>query len=234
MDLLGPSLQDLFAYCDRHFSLKTTLMIAEQMLNIMEFIHRNQYLHRDVKPDNFMIGVGDNANKVFVIDFGLAKKVMHQRFSVGHIGCHVIHPLVGTVRYASVHAHLGHDEGPRDDLESLAYCWIYFLRGCLPWQGINARTRDEKFARILDMKKKSTAASLCEGLPAEFQQFLDYVRMLRKDERPDYKLLRQRFRQLATINKFDYDDQFDWVLKMKETGADVRQQIKTDHSHTSS
>lgn len=234
MDLLGPSLQDLFAYCDHRFSVKTTLMLADQMLEIMEYIHSRQYIHRDIKPDNFMIGLGDNANRVFILDFGLAKKVSPQRFSVGHIGCHVVHPLVGTVRYAGVHAHMGQDEGPRDDLESLGYCWVYFLRGSLPWQGVSARTRDEKFARIHEMKKKTSSAALCEGLPNEFARFLDYVRPMRKDERPDYKRLREAFRKLAADSGYENDNQFDWIKKLQETGEVVLTRIKTGHSHTSS
>jgi serine/threonine protein kinase len=235
MDMLGPSLQDLFAYCDRKFSVKTTLMLVDQMLEIMEFIHKHHYVHRDIKPDNFLMGLGDKANRVFIVDFGLAKKLTVQRFSVGHIGRHIVHAMVGTVRYAGIHAHMGMDEGPRDDLESLAYCWIYFLRGRLPWQGIAARTREEKFARIHEMKKTLTSSMLCEGLPAEFAQYLDYVRHIRtKEERPDYKRLREVFRKLAADNGWEYDFEFDWVSKLRETGEAVLTRVKTGHSHTSS
>jgi serine/threonine protein kinase len=234
MDMLGPSLQDLFAYCGRQFSVKTTLMLADQMLEIMEFIHNHQYVHRDIKPDNFLMGAGDKANRVFIVDFGLAKKMTIQRFSVGHIGRHLVHAMVGTVRYASIHAHMGLDEGFRDDLESLAYCWTYFLRGRLPWQGIAARTKEEKFARIHEMKKTITSSALCEGLPAEFAQYLDYVKHLRKEDRPDYKRVRQLFRSLAAVRGFEYDFEFDWVSKLRETGEAVLTRVTTGHSHTSS
>jgi len=230
IDLLGPSLQDLFVYCDHKFTVKTTLMLVDQMLSIIEFFHKKQYLHRDVKPDNFLMGVGDKANQVFVIDLGLTKKIQRQRFSVGQIGSQVVHPMVGTVRYAGIHAHLGHEEGPRDDLESLAYVWAYFLRGSLPWQGMQARTRDEKFTRIRDMKKLAKSAELFEGFPNEFGRYLDYVRGMRKDELPNYQRVRDVFRKLAAHSNIAYDSEFDWVVKERETGEPVKTCGPKNHS----
>jgi len=230
IDLLGPSLQDLFVYCGHKFTVKTTVLLVDQMLSIIEFFHKKQYLHRDVKPDNFLMGVGDKANQVFVIDLGLTKKIQRQRFSVGQIGCQLVHPMVGTVRYAGIHAHLGHEEGPRDDLESLAYVWAYFLRGSLPWQGLQARSRDEKFARIRDMKKLTKAADLFEGLPREFERYLDYVRGMRRDELPNYQRVRDVFRKLAAQSNITYDAEFDWVMKERETGEPVKTCGPKNHS----
>ena len=230
IDLLGPSLQDLFVYCGHKFTVKTTVLLVDQMLSIIEFFHKKQYLHRDVKPDNFLMGVGNKAKQVFVIDLGLTKKIQRQRFSVGQIGCQLVHPMVGTVRYAGIHAHLGHEEGPRDDLESLAYVWAYFLRGSLPWQGLQARSRDEKFARIRDMKKLTKAADLFEGLPREFERYLDYVRGMRRDELPNYQRVRDVFRKLAAQSNITYDAEFDWVVKERETGEPVKTCGPKNHS----
>jgi len=230
MDLLGHSLQDLFVYCDHKFTVKTTLHLVDQMISIIEFFHKKQYLHRDVKPDNFLMGVGDKANQMYVIDLGLTKKITRQRFSVGQIGCQLVHPMVGTVRYAGIHAHLGHEEGPRDDLESLAYVWAFFLRGSLPWQGISARNRDEKFARIRDMKKLAKASELFAGFPSEFERYFDYVRGMRKDELPNYGRVRDVFRKYAAQNGIAYDFEFDWVIRERETGEPVKTCGPKNHS----
>lgn len=235
MDLLGPSLQNLFAYCGRKFSVKTVFMLADQILETLEFIHGQQYIHRDIKPDNFVIGLGDKADRLYLVDFGLAKKMTGQRFSVGNLGRNVVRPLVGTVRYASIHAHLGHDEGPRDDLESLGYCLMYFLRGSLPWQGVTAKNRQDKFARILEIKKSTPSTELCQGFPGCFAGFLDRARMMRKEDQPDHKRLQAKFRKAAAAeNGIEYDNQFDWTIKLQETGETVQTGIHTGHSHTSS
>lgn len=106
IELLGPSLEDLFTFCNRRFSLKTVLMLADQMIARIEFIHSKFFIHRDIKPDNFLMGVGRHCNKLFLIDFGLAKKY----YSVtvhAHIPYREDKNLTGTARYASINAHLG-------------------------------------------------------------------------------------------------------------------------------
>ncbi|KAJ7159862.1 kinase-like domain-containing protein [Mycena crocata] len=139
IDLLGPSLEDLFKMCNRHFSLKTVLLLADQLISRIEFIHTHGFVHRDVKPANFVMGTGRAASMVNVIDFGLAKKFRDSRFPGNHIpykqdGFHG----VGTSLFAAINTHLGVESSRRDDLESLAYMLIYFLRGTLPWRKLRA------------------------------------------------------------------------------------------------
>ncbi|VDN37403.1 unnamed protein product [Dibothriocephalus latus] len=135
MDLLGPSLEDLFNYVGRRFTMKTVLMLAEQMLWRIEYVHSKTFIHRDIKPDNFLMGIGQRCNRLFLVDFGLAKKYRDSRTRL-HIPFRDDKNLTGTARYASINAHAGYEQSRRDDIESLGYVFMYFLKGQLPWQGL--------------------------------------------------------------------------------------------------
>ncbi|CAD5164896.1 unnamed protein product [Musa acuminata subsp. malaccensis] len=172
LDLLGPSLEGLFVYCSCKFSLKTVLMLADQMITRIEYVHSKGFLHRDIKPDNFLMGLGRKANQVYIIDFGLAKRYRDSTTN-RHIPYRcVIHfssktytvfmslfvtaycmirikvknkNLTGTASYASCNTRLGIEQSCRDDLESLGgYVLLYFLRGSLQWQGLKAATKKQK------------------------------------------------------------------------------------------
>ncbi|GAU34795.1 hypothetical protein TSUD_205990 [Trifolium subterraneum] len=217
MDLLGPSLEDLFNFCSRKLSLKTVLMLADQMINRVEFIHSKSMLHRDIKPDNFLMGLGRRANQVYAIDFGLAKKYRdsstHQ-----HIPYRENKNLTGTARYASMNTHLGIEQSRRDDLESLGYVLMYFLRGSLPWQGLKAGTKKQKYDRISEKKVSTSIEALCRGYPTEFASYFHYCRSLRFDDKPDYAYLKRIFRDLFIREGFQFDYVFDWtILKYQQS-----------------
>lgn len=217
MDLLGPSLEDLFNFCSRKFSLKTVLMLADQMINRIEFVHSKSFLHRDIKPDNFLMGLGRRANQVYIIDFGLAKKyrdtATHQ-----HIPYRENKNLTGTARYASVNTHLGIEQSRRDDLESLGYVLMYFLRGSLPWQGLKAGNKKQKYEKISEKKVSTSIEALCRGYPTEFASFFHYCRSLRFDDKPDYAYLKRIFRDLFIREGFQFDYVFDWtILKYQQS-----------------
>ena len=161
MELLGPSLEDLFGYCFNRFSLKTVCMLAQDMISRLEYLHSKNYIHRDVKPDNFAIGLGKKANILHIIDLGLSKRYRHPttRIHIPYMFSSCLIPsyredktLTGTPRYASLGNHLGTEQSRRDDLESLGYIFIYFLRGKLPWQGIHADSKKEKYDKIKEKK----------------------------------------------------------------------------------
>lgn len=210
IDKLGPSLEDLFNTCNRKFSLKTVLMLADQMIRRLEFMHEKCLVHRDIKPDNFLMGIKEHAHNVYIIDFGLAKRFYDKALDI-HLEYRENKPLTGTARYASVNTHLGIEQSRRDDLESLGYVLLYFLRGSLPWQGLQAKGRTEKYTLIFEKKISTPIEKLTEGFPEEFATYLNYCRSLRFVEMPDYKYLRKLFRDLFYKLNFDYDHQWDWI-----------------------
>lgn len=215
MDLLGPSLEDLFNFCSRKFTMKTVLMLADQMIGRIEYVHNKSFMHRDIKPDNFLMGIGRHCNKLYIIDFGLAKKFRDTR-TRNHIPYREDKNLTGTARYASINAHLGVEQSRRDDMESLGYVLMYFNRGSLPWQGLKAGTKKQKYEKISEKKMATTVEMLCKGFPAEFSMYLNYCRGLRFNEAPDYMYLRQLFRILFRTLNYQYDYIFDWtMLKQK-------------------
>jgi len=211
MDLLGPSLEDLFNFCSRKFSLKTVLLLADQMVSRIDFIHSKNFIHRDIKPDNFLMGLGRKGNLVYIIDFGLAKKYRDAR-THQHIPYRENKNLTGTARYASINTHLGIEQSRRDDMESLGYVLMYFNRGSLPWQGLKAATKRQKYERISEKKMSTPIEDLCKGFPVEFTTYLTYCRSLRFDDKPDYSYLRQLFRNLFHRQGFTYDYIFDWNM----------------------
>jgi len=220
IDLLGSSLEDLFRMCNRYFSLKTVLLLADQLISRIEYIHSRDLIHRDIKPANFVMGTGNNTEFVNVIDFGLAKKFRDPR-----TGLHIPykqdeHHGVGTSLFAAINTHLGIDCSRRDDLEALAYMLIYFMRGTLPWRKLKGSTTAETWALIRD-KKVETAPLLTVGLPPEFEIFYTYVRGLDFTDLPDYEGIRALFRGLAEKEGIEYDGQFDWVApKMGSKSAE--------------
>lgn len=186
-------------------------MVGSQVLSRLEYLHNLGYLHRDLKPENFLIGLGNNSKIVYLIDFGLAKKYKDSRTGQ-HIEYQEYNSLTGTARYASVNSHRGIENSRRDDLLSLGYVMVYLLKGTLPWQGITAETRYQKYAKIRERKENIPFTLLCQLLPVEFQTYLETCQALTFDKRPNYDLLK-RILQRALLkdpqnNEFDY--KYDW------------------------
>ena len=209
MQLLGKSLDKLFVDMKKKFSIKTVCMIAYQMVQRIEFVHSKGYIHRDVKPGNFLLGKNLDRKKIYIIDFGLSKKYIDKSTNK-----HIIYKegkgLTGTARYVSLNTHYGIEQSRRDDIEGIAYNLIYFAKGKLPWQGVKTKNKKEKHKKIMELKEEYNPDKLCEGLPEEFPTLLKYSRKLDFEEKPDYKNIKIMFKQLMNANKQQMDWKFDW------------------------
>jgi len=221
IDLLGVSLEDLFGLCNRKFSLKTTLMLADQLIARISYVHMRNFIHRDIKPDNFVIGRDKYSNLVYIIDFGLAKKFRDPK-THQHIPYNELRNLTGTARYASVNTHLGIEQSRRDDLESLGFVLIYLLKGSLPWQGLRATNKREKYEYISEKKICTSVDILCKGLPIEFGIYLNYCRSLRFEDKPDYYYIRRLFRELFFRQGYKYDFNWDWTPVLRRSALGPR------------
>ena len=209
MELLGQSLENLFQARNRKFSLKTTLMLGIQMIERIEYIHSRKFIHRDIKPDNFAMGRNKNGHILYILDFGLSKKFWSSSRQ-SHIPFITGKKLTGTARYASVNALSGYEQSRRDDLESIGYIIMYFLRGNLPWQGLKVNKKEDRYKKICEIKKEYTSEKLCKGFPKELEIFMDYIKQLDFTEVPDYDYLRNLLKKIMEKNKIENDFYYDW------------------------
>ena len=209
MELMGKSLEILLqSLPSKKMSIRCVCNIGYQMIKILNFIHNKNIIHRDIKPDNFVVGLKEKKNQIFLLDFGLAKK--YRTDNLEHNEMKTKKKLTGTARYASINALSGYEQSRRDDLESIAYIIIYFLRGNLPWQGLKVNNKDDRYKKICEKKRNTSSKKLCEGLPSEFETFVGYVRNLEFTEVPDYDYLRELLINILIKNNTCMDFFFDW------------------------
>ena len=198
---------------NKKYSMKSALMIINQSLERLKLIHERGIIHRDMKPENLCIGYKGKEKNIYLIDFGLSKIIINndnkknQNFSLNIKKEKIV---IGTVRYISMNAHLGNEQYKKDDLESLAYMMIYFIKGELPWQNIKAKSRREKYTKIYHKKKHTVNSELCDFLPDEIKTFLKYVLNLNQKQNPDYVKLTNLINNLMKKYGYTNDSQFDW------------------------
>ena len=208
--LLGKSLFEIFAQRRKKLPLEDICLISMQIIERIQWVHSKNIVHRDIKPDNFLIGRKD-PNIIYLIDFGLSKK--YKSSTTGkHIRFGFTGKLTGTVRFGSANALRGGEQSRRDDLESIGYMIIYFMRGKLPWQGVTGNKKMEKYLKIYKMKKNISPEDLCRFLPKQMTQYIRYVKQLEFEQEPDYNYLRSLFKSLLKIINGTNDQLlFSWI-----------------------
>jgi serine/threonine protein kinase len=208
MQLLGPSLEDLFNKSNRKFKLETVFLLAIQLMDLISQLHRNFFIHRDIKPNNFLINRNLTQEQIYIMDFGLSKKYMVDN---KHIKFRNKRSLIGTARYASINMHMGIEPSRRDDLESIGYMLIYFLNGSLPWQGVKKKKGIDHLQIIGEIKMSTNLDTLCEDVPQSFKMYLEYCRQLKFDQTPDYVYMKRLFEiDSETLN---IKPQYEWINK---------------------
>ena len=219
-NLLGPSLANLL---DKHsivFTIKDICMLSIQMIERLEYIHLKNYIHRDIKPHNFLMGI-DDPDILYLIDFGLSKKYRSKKGK--HIKFSINNNITGTPRYCSINGLRGAEQSRRDDLESLFYVIIYFFRGNLPWQNLKIKSRQERFNRINYLKKNISYKILCKNLPQELYNFGTYIKRLKFEEDPDYNFLRNCFDSILKKINEKNDNKFSWLTNFKSYSNNKKQ-----------
>lgn len=210
IDLLGPSIQAILD--NNNLNEKSVIVMSQQMLQRIEFMHSRHLIHRDIKPDNFLLGVAKNKNLLYLIDYGLSKRFRDPKTGE-HINYKDKKALTGTTRYASIYTHLGIEQSRRDDLECMCYAMIYMFKKKLPWQGLKVKNSAEKNIKVMNKKISCSPEYLCENLPSELSTLLEYIRALNFEEKPDYDYM-QKLLSLASL-KLGVDMSYsgDWCNK---------------------
>lgn len=262
IELMGPSLEDIFTLSGRKLGLRTVLLLGEQMLNRIELLHDHSYLHRDIKPDNFLLGSGRPVNTrtarprlpsgqpamsspshwvgmpphtasiVYMCDFGLCKRYRDAQ-TWTHVPYRTGKSLTGTARYCSLATHQGIEQARRDDVEALGYVMLYLRLGALPWQGLPAQNKQDKYNAVMNRKASTTLRELCRGRQAEyFMDFFAYVRNLQFMERPNYDYLRSLLRKAYDAEEFPYEIRFDWSDALENNDPTMLKQFHHDENTT--
>ena len=210
LPLLGKSLHEIQSTKNFNFEFKDICLIAIQIIERIQWVHSQKIIHRDIKPDNFLIGL-DDPNIIYLIDFGLSKK--YRSSTTGnHIKCTPVKKFVGSLRYASINALRLREQSRRDDLESIGYMLIYLIKGKLPWDSIRIDNKRSNYLKLSQYKKNISPELLCNNLPEEFVDYIKYVRNLNFEDEPDYNYLKSLFQIM--LNKQGFEEQkifFSWI-----------------------
>ena len=215
MELMGKSLEEIFENLPiKKMTVNCVGKLGLQMIEILEYIHNKHIIHRDIKPDNFVMGKGEKSKYLYLLDFGLAKKYRSST-TLKHYPMTKKKNLTGTARYASINALNGLTQSRRDDLEAVGYVLLYFLRGKLPWQGLHVKNKEDRYHKIMEIKMETSPYQLCKGFPKEFEEYVEYTRNLEYEKDPDYKYLKNLFNNILKEEKNNSENIYDWDIGNK-------------------
>lgn len=199
IDLLGKTLEDTRKTQGGKLSLSVVILIGQQMIRRVEYLHSKGVIHRDIKPDNFIFGTESEKSVLNVVDFGLAKFYLSSQGE--HINLDTGRKMTGTCRYVSLNVHEGLTPSRRDDLESVCYVLIHLLQGTLPWKGLISSSGESLNALVADKKREPGIWRDLAECPGEFLTFIRYCRGLGFEEEPNYAYLSGLLGNLKLIAK---------------------------------
>ena len=209
-ELLGKSIDKIFFEKNRKFSMKDCCMIGIQILDRLEYIHSKYIIHRDIKADNFLIGL-KNKGIIYIIDFGLAKQYKSRKTGK-HVKFVINKKWSGTSRFASANTLRGVEPSRRDDLESFCYLLLYLMKGSLPWDHINEESEINEILIIYKMKQYMTPEMLFRDLPLQMAKFYKYCKSLEFEQKPNYKYLRSLLISILKNIGEQNDLHFCWII----------------------
>ena len=240
--LLGKSLLDLYIEYKKKFDIKDICLMGIQIIERIEFLHSKNYIYRDIKPDNFLIGDKD-PNIIYLIDFGLCKKYRSDKTG-NHIMPKYTGELNGTLKFASLNSIKGKELSRKDDLISIGYMLIYFIKGSLPWKDAKLDMNEKDYNEMINIRKNISIKNLCNDLPEIFEKYLKYCDDLSFFQEPDYEYLKQLFRGLLNELTYNKSDKymFSWVnniikekhivnsIDINEDNKEIYLNNKNDHN----
>ncbi|KRX49225.1 Casein kinase I isoform delta-like [Trichinella murrelli] len=202
MELLGPNMEDVLEARNRELLLTDVCSYAVQIIKAIQFIHERGFIHRDLKPENILLRQRDLSTHevVSLIDFGCAVRYRVSKCKFSHIAYREKLPVMGTLRYMSISAHLGIQQSRRDDMQTIGYILTYLAKGKLPWQDMQVTSFAEQNMEVASMKIRMKPQHLCQGLPSAFSNYMKYCRSLDFASEPNYNYL---YRLFETTEKYE-------------------------------